>query len=185
MRHLLFILSILVTVGCSKNEGEVSLSSLEGAVWGNSCAPDMSTGSYDLLLQFSAGTYLVYNRFYSDSGCASLSHRATLNGTYSMSGQNIDLTTTTSSMTMLTAAQVTIANNTAYCGFTNWVINVAKDVTGLDCGDWSFNPAGMTFYDIWKVEGNFFYMGASDYTYDGLTPATRPITFSSSPYIKQ
>lgn len=71
-------------------------------------------------------------------------------------------------------------NTASYCGFNNWVINVAKPVTGLSCGG-ALMPA--QFYSIFKVDNNNrLYMGALDASHDGTTPAKRPTTYESSYY---
>jgi len=86
-----------------------------------------------------------------------------------------------------TTARVANANTFGAYGFTDWVLNVEKDVSGRRYQPQS-NPVSMpgtASYSIYAIRGTTLYMG--DFaTGDGTTPATRPAALRTTlPYERQ
>ncbi|MDR3492478.1 MAG: hypothetical protein P4M12_10665 [Gammaproteobacteria bacterium] len=91
------------------------------------------------------------------------------------------------SMSFSNKSLVTTANSgSGYYGFNNWVINQAKDVSGLRKTSKSDkeHAKGDRFYTIVKIDKNNLYMG--DYASgDGASEKTRLSSIYKVPFIRQ
>ena len=63
------------------------------------------------------------------------------------------------------ASSVSWANNNSYCGISNWVINVAQDVSGKTCGSSTEWSSGITLYGLYLLDGTKFFPSQSSSSY--------------------
>ena len=76
------------------------------------------------------------------------------------------------------------------CGFSDWVINEAKDITALLCDFFSsakpvhIPAAGEMRYGIYKMAGDELYLGRLTLNQNGRSEGTRPTDLDLSPYLK-
>lgn len=73
------------------------------------------------------------------------------------------------------------ANSMSYCGFTDWIVGVEKDITGLACTSGMGSP-GKTIFSIIKVFDNQIQLGESDSSHDGSTPELRHVLLSEETF---
>ena len=84
------------------------------------------------------------------------------------------------------SSQVTSYNTSNYCGFSNWSLNVAKNINGLNCGGAVIPSVGdveysfVVFVKMFIPGGPFssrypgdMYFGSGDSTHDGKSPEQR------------
>jgi len=89
-------------------------------------------------------------------------------------------------------------NSRSYCGYTDWTVNVAKDVTGKACDGDTMASAGTTIYDIftiydYSISGDFtdgheigdLNFGETDGVLNGSSPDKRPIALTGPNYKKR
>ena len=130
-----------------------------------------------------------------DQACALSMEVSTVSYTYQTRMQvaglqdtwEVDFVRGASRVRYTTAARVANANMYAAYGFTDWALNVEKDVSGRRYQPQS-NPVSMPgtqSYSIYAVRGTTLFMG--DFaTGDGLTPQTRPAALRTTlPYERQ
>ena len=79
----------------------------------------------------------------------------------------------------LTEENAMMNNQYAYCGFTDWVANVEKDVLGADCYGFSI-PVGGKSLDIYKIEGDTLLFGVAAKIAVELDEADRPTELDSN-----
>ncbi|MBP9706685.1 MAG: hypothetical protein KBD78_03515 [Oligoflexales bacterium] len=91
------------------------------------------------------------------------------------------------------AAFITELNDMEFCGYTDWTIGDAKDVTGATCvyvtvvaGAVQGYPvptlAGpATEYNIYKVDAGYLYIGEASQDFDTTTADKRPTTLAKDP----
>jgi hypothetical protein len=98
---------------------------------------------------------------------------------------NVDYATVGVKMRYGNAVAVSGANASAYCGFTDWQLNVEKDISGLSCTGINQDAVGSHHYSIFKIQNGNLYLGQTDATHDGNSVAARPTNFDPIYYIKQ
>jgi hypothetical protein len=92
--------------------------------------------------------------------------------------KNIDFTQISSTITPLTAFVVTDWNTKSVYGYTNWLLNVAKDIAGREAssGDGFEDANGAISYGIFQIKDDgMLYFGDDEInpSYDGSTEAKR------------
>lgn len=85
---------------------------------------------------------------------------------------NIDTTVQSLSWMVYDQDTVNAFNTMATCGFTDWMVGVEKDITGLSCMTGP-TQAGMKIYSIVKVNDVALFFGESDNVHDGTTESLR------------
>lgn len=116
-----------------------------------------------------------------DSACATPFVQLTVNESYSVGGagtlvptaHEIDIRTEGTTLTLSDAGSVADANSSAWCGYTNWKVNVAQDVTGAYCDPDTYWSVGHMQYDLYQVDGNRLFFG-DPATGPGSSDGTRP-----------
>lgn len=92
---------------------------------------------------------------------------------------NINTTMISMSQVVYDQDMANLYNTIAYCGFTDWVVGIEKDITGLPCMTGA-NKAGQKIYSIFSIDNHQLKMGEADSTHDGLTPEARHVKLSDS-----
>lgn len=73
-------------------------------------------------------------------------------------------------------------NTMAYCGFTDWVIGVEKDITDKPC--LSGPKSGETIYTIMKITDTELLPGEPDDAHNGTTPELRHVQLATQGFSK-
>ncbi|WP_374078933.1 hypothetical protein [Bdellovibrio bacteriovorus] len=199
MKNFILFVVTVTLVACAKEDD--SSEGLEGS-WQTECSKSSSTSSISSL-SFSGGSFTGAALGYAGLTCSTPAIEMNITGSYIVGGvvkENpksyaLDLTYGPTTMKALSQAQVDHFNTNSYCGFTDWTLNVAKDVSGLTCGGSQVAAVGKKYYDIFAIYNyslsiddvkihdigdlNF---GGNDATYDGSTPEKRPISLASPNY---
>ena len=159
-----------------------STTELEGT-WVTSCY-EYSSGLYSKKTVVVSGTnYTVDYEYFSVSSCnsdnattkwvdnqtsLSIGDAMTFNSYGSSGGSGHKFTVTHNSTTLvwLSADGVSWANTNSYCGESDWVINVAQDVSGKTCGssgdEWA---SGITVYGLYILDGTKYMPDHSSSSY--------------------
>jgi hypothetical protein len=186
-------------LACSKNDPDLSLpstqliGSLESGLWNTSCFSN-GISSLKLAVTFANGSYNSIASGFSDTTCSTSSSQVVETGTYiasamsSNGGGTLDWTLVDMVATPLTSTQASSWNSSSFCGWTDWAANISKSLLGRTCGSSSIPLAGITVYDIYKIEQNDFMglipgtleFGSTDAQHDGLTTATRPTVYNGN-----
>ncbi len=183
----LMILVMALGLGCEpKKEDDISL---EGDEISTSCF--YSTNYRKASAQFRGGNYKHTSFIFTDSSCSQLAGEISEIGTYSIGSSTsqtgatitqLDLTLNTVTITAKSSSAVTNYNQLNKCGFSDWVIDVAKNVSGLNCGGAQMPVAGTTVYNIYgvvdidngsTVKNGDIVFGSADATNDGSTSQKR------------
>ncbi|CAE79148.1 hypothetical protein AB1A81_05685 [Bdellovibrio bacteriovorus] len=158
MKKILGIFAVLFAVGCSKLGEDPSLSeeSLEGGQWIAFCFGGNS-GWETRKARYDGTNYVESVEVSADSYCNQPAYSIEEQGTYlvgdKLSGglmRKLDRTLTSIKITPLSGLGVSNLNSGSVCGFTDWTINVAREVTGLYCNG-SVPPANTTYYDLYLI----------------------------------
>ena len=91
-----------------------------------------------------------------------------------------------SGITLMTTEQsiVDMWNQAHYCGRNDWVVSVAREVTGKTCGNSSTYPAvGDVLYDIYRVDATKLFFGDTA-SGTGETAALRPTQLDPGHYYR-
>ena len=100
-------------------------------------------------------------------------------------GANVfDFNTTPRNVVYIISDQdtVNVMNTLAYCGFTDWVVGVEKDITGKSC---FIGPkSGEVIYSVMKITETQLQLGEPDDSHIGKTPEQRHVQFASQSFIK-
>ena len=172
--YIILILIFSFTIlSCSK-ESDSSTSSttteLEGT-WVKSC----DGGSYYRSTTFyyrdtvvvSGSNVTWKEEAHSDSNCSSDNY--TRDWTYSnglsigdavtfesgtKTGAKFTLTMSGLTETLNNSYEVTLANNNSFCGYSDWELNVAKDVAGKTCGPNDWDSVGTKRLSVYKNESS-------------------------------
>lgn len=143
----------------------------------------------------SSGSRTGYS--YEGTGCSSnLKYEFLQNFTYQVgdtittsdndTAKKINFTTQSVWVTIRLASVVTDMNNAAMCQFTDWALDVPKDITGLTCDGDIVDSQGTVNYDIYKASGSKLYFGDDENdTYEGDSELTRPRKLEGGGYTKQ
>ena len=131
-----------------------------------------------------------YKISHSDSACSTVLKTIQYNHTAGAMGDTTDDDGNSVSKVSLVTVNVTAtlnstytssANDDSWCGFSNWVADTAKDITGQDCTNSlseSFSSTLTEKYDIWYLNGTSFQK--SEESTEGY-----PTTLDETVYIKQ
>lgn len=167
---------------------------LEGS-WKVDCIQEGTDGSYDMIFTFAGNQLTRTTNLYTALDCTTSSIKRVTNsvGTITIGEEssvasgvyNIDLNSNTVTMTQKTAEATTNANTSEKCGKTDWVINVAKDITNLICDDRVQGQASYSIFKITEGDPDTVTFGSEDNTNDGSTAAKRHISLGSRNWKKR
>ena len=190
----IIILSFLL-LGCKKDDDSstTTTTELEGT-WKTACH---SSGDYYYIrtVAVTGTTFVEKNEYHSDSSCANDNATFEVNfgsltigdvktfdsyGSSGGSGAEFTMTLSTNTLTPLNSTEVSWANTNSYCGISNWVINVAQDVSGKTCGSSTEWSSGITLYGLYILDGTKFMPSHSSSSYPSSVS-----TEVSNTFIKQ
>jgi hypothetical protein len=165
---------------------------IEGT-WVQACT-QMGTATFTI----ASGMMTSHVASFTDAACATESLDIDLTSTYALPGpatapagaKKIDVTTESITFTPKAAATVAQLNAGMVCGFTDWALGTAKDVTGKNCPPLGMLPTqGTVAYNIYFVDKTAtpetLQLGMLTMTEDGTTDAKRPTTLSATKLTKQ
>ncbi len=175
MSRILAVLSLTFISACGSGISD----DLAGA-WVSAC-----TDSVIYRATFTESTFVATATPYSNTSCTAVtSFRQTY--TYSYSGgddvdqpegaKTLDYTVSKVEITPLTTTEANGRNSVTACGFSDWAVNVPKDITS-GCGGPS--SAGETTYDIYKIDNGRLFTGDLTGSNDGTTASKRPTGLQS------
>jgi len=161
---------------------------LEG-MWQDSCQQVLQDG--DLKNQittfiFSGDTVKIERIDYQDKNCNTKFSSLVLTCTFIISDEsdiipgakNLDYTVISVAATFHNKVGVNIVNQMNFCGYSDWQVNVTKDITGAP----GLNSKGDKLFEICKIEdGNKLYIGSNE----AIGSPTRPASFRSFYATKQ
>lgn len=181
MKKLVLTAMFLGFVGCghkedSSSSDSASVNPLAGTKWRTECI-DSTENEVD----FEGSSVDVKAFTYDDATCDTPKILTVAKRAYSVSGQNIDYTFTSVTMTLVVQSDVDNCNQEKCYGKDTWALNVAMDITGKTEGDTVINKAGDKLYNIFKVDGGVLHFG--DTTKDGEEGGsldTRPKDFDTT-----
>ena len=141
----------------------------------------------------SGTNYTATYEYYSDSSCATVEDKwvstltslaigdAMFFSTYGSSGGYGHQFTAYHNSTKLewqSAGSVSWANTNSYCGISNWVINVAQDVSGKTCGSSTEWSSGITLYGLYLLDGTKLLPSQSSSSYPSSVSTEVSNTFN-------
>lgn len=91
--------------------------------------------------------------------------------------KKIDMTQVSATVTLVDGDTVTWANTVNLCGYSDWELNIPKDIAGLTGPGGTEKTNGSKSYNIFKIENNILYVGNETPVYDCTTDASRPVEF--------
>ena len=189
---LIIIILSLILFSCGEKEesDDSATTELEGT-WETACY-QYSNSQYNKKTIVVSGKNFTYtSEYYSSSKCATVEDKwvYTLTSlaigaemTFSSGGSGHRFTTyhNSTKLEWQSASSVSWANNNSYCGISNWVINVAQDVSGKTCGSSTEWSSGITLYGLYLLDGTKFLPSISSSSYpSGVSTA------DSSTFIKK
>ncbi len=128
------------------------------------------------------GTFTLEESAYQDKVCNKLFILTTMEGTYTADDQgNLDLVLTKQFLTFssLLSPLMPVLNLSNFCGYKNWKVDLAQDVTERTCNlmgqDIPTITVGDMSYNIYQLTNNELFLGTPSEDYDGSSQATRPI----------
>ena len=167
--YIILILFLSFTIySCAKKSDSSSSSSTTTELEGTWLASCFSSGSYYKIDTLTvSGTGMEYkSERHSDSSCSSDNY--TQEWTYSSlsigdavtyesgtkTGAKFTLTLSGLTETQNNSDEVTLANNNSYCGYSDWELNVAKDVAGKTCGSHDWDSVNTKRLSVYKNESS-------------------------------
>ena len=127
---------------------------------------------------------------FSDSNCQSIKLAATAEYNLTLGAVNAvgirtaDLTVVKAQEIMAAQEAVQAANESKFCGKSDWVINQPVEIS--TCDDIKIFRKGSSIFTLMKVDGNQLWMGDSSADGAGETAATRPTKLDlAEPYSRQ
>lgn len=185
MKKLVLTAMFIGFVGCGHKEDSssdsASVNPLAGTKWKTECL-DSSIHEAD----FEGSSVHAKVTSYADSTCDTPTLMIDSKRAYSVSGEAIDYTYQSYTMTLLDAASVDGCNQDGCYGLKGWVLNVPQDVTGKTEGDTVLNKNGDKFYNIFKVVGDVLSFGdTAKNGEEGDSVETRPKDFDSTKTFKK
>lgn len=93
-------------------------------------------------------------------------------------------------LTPLSSKTASAYSQLQLCGISEWAPNTAREITGLFCDFYQTGvpvlvPAkGNKRYGIYKLQGDFLWMGALSPEKNSLEPSRRPLTLEQTPFLR-
>jgi len=191
------VVSCLLPVGCAKEEEEEEEAAGELAgTWSTACiSKERDSGEIEsyskktLVFTEASMTTEMSDYDNTDTTCAgtplySINETNTFtvgaDVTTPAGAKILDWTPSKVEATIKTAGAVNQFNGNAQCGFSDWTINVAKDVSTAACGGQALNSA---VYNIYDVDGTSLKTGELTTEGAGGTAALRPTALSVKDHV--
>lgn len=200
MKTMIFFLlaGILLLSNCGKNNSPESLGDTAN-IFKSPCSSS-DTDSMYVQEEISSEQWIERLVFFSNSSCQNKSDdlqyimsiteagetSAALDNTGIIKNvKKIDMTLVKILITIFDPIYVAQNNQSAYCGYTDWLVGVPKDVTGMSCSGVNNPIAGTKLYGLYLIEGSKLYMHLKDIEHSGTSDATRPVKITDKGLIKQ
>ena len=174
---LLIIILSLILFSCGEKEesDDSATTELEGT-WVTDCYQYSNSQYNKKTIVVSGKNYTYTSEYYSSSKCATVEDKwvYTLTSlaigdamTFSSGGSGHRFTSyhNSTKLEWQSAGSVSWANTNSYCGISNWVINVAQDVSGKTCGSSTEWSSGITLYGLYLLDGTKFLPSQSSSSY--------------------
>ena len=174
---LLIIILSLILFSCGEKEesDDSATTELEGT-WVTDCYQYSNSQYNKKTLVVSGKNYTYTSEYYSSSKCATVEDKwvYTLTSlaigdamTFSSGGSGHRFTSyhNSTKLEWQNAGSVSWANTNSYCGISNWVINVAQDVSGKTCGSSTEWSSGITLYGLYILDGTKYMPSFSSSSY--------------------
>jgi hypothetical protein len=160
LRTLLLALLAGCTAAQTNDTADTSAPSADlTGTWASACYATTQTTFTYTDTEF-VGTYDEYT----DDTCTTAYHHSEWTGTYAVGHTDaegvtpIDLAFLTFTSTALTEDNAAQNNAYAYCGFTDWEVDVERDILGADCYGFSI-PVGGKSLDIYRIDEDALMFG--------------------------
>lgn len=181
LSHFVALTGLVAAAGCGAPSG----ADLDGT-WESPCYMGAKTQLVYSNLALN-GTYIEY----SDMTCTTQRHITTWTGTAAVGDEvqagvhKLDLSFSSFRSKPLTATEASFVNQNQYCGFTDWMAGVEKDVLGRSCYGFSI-PIGGKSLDLYQVSGTTLLFGKGSKIAVQLSEADRPSELDPQrPFTKQ
>ena len=174
---LLIIILSLILFSCGEKEesDDSATTELEGT-WVTDCYQYSNSQYNKKTIVVSGKNYTYTSEYYSSSKCATVEDKwvSTMTSlaigdamTFSSGGSGHRFTSyhNSTKLEWQNAGSVSWANTNSYCGLTNWVINVAQDVSGKTCGSSTEWSSGITLYGLYLLDGTKLLPSQSSSSY--------------------
>ncbi len=150
-------------------------------LYGSDClAVESISATKDLL--FKEQSLEILQTFYADQSCERPTYDISFTGPYAI---NLDLSAVnyrygSIRLRVLDATLLEPFNRMAICGITDWTLNAAREISGLECAGQTFPKAGTLIYDSIQEDPKTgaVQMGLGDDLHDGSSPEARPQAFA-------
>ena len=141
-----------------------------GGTWRDSCQQVVQDGEVkhqQTTFRYSGDTVKIERIDYQDENCNIKSSSLVFTGTYAIHRmsttlpgvKDIDYTVKSITMTFHTMEVVNKVNRMKYLGYSDWQVNVTKDITGAP----GISSKGDKLYEIFRIEnGNKLYIGSNE-----------------------
>ena len=185
---LIIILSFtLFSCGIKEESDDSATTELEGT-WETDCYQYSNSQYNKKTIVVSGKNYTYTSVYYSSSKCATVEDKwvSTLTSlaigdamTFSSGGSGHRFTSyhNSTKLEWQSAGSVSWANTNSYCGISNWVINVAQDVSGKTCGSSTEWSSGITIYGLYILDGNKFMPSYDEDSYPSSVSSADSNTF--------
>ena len=197
MKNIYIILILFLSftiISCAKKSDTSSTSTtttteVEGT-WITSCFASGSTYNINTITVTGTDVVVKYE-WHSDSNCStdyalwedtydSLSIGDEVTFSDATKGHKFTLEVVSFKHTPQTASAVSAYNTAGWCGYSDWVLNTAKDYTGKTCGSTAYDLANTSVQGLYNLVGNNLFLGTLNTT--GSYPTT---VDTSITYVKQ
>ena len=190
---ILIIILSFVLFSCSKEESDDSATTELEGTWETDCYQYSNSQYNKKTIVVSGKNYTYTSVYYSSSKCATVEDKwvstltslaigdAMFFSTYGSSGGYGHQFTAYHNSTKLewqSAGSVSWANTNSYCGLSNWVINVAQDVSGKTCGSSTEWSSGITLYGLYLLDGTKLLPSISSSSYPSSVSTEVSNTFN-------
>jgi len=197
---VLMVCSSVFFLGCSEENEDSTVTTKYDGSWGVTCT-DFGGGLYaTMTLTVSGGEFSFSQTVFTDSTCTTpnATHSLGQSGDFTIGSavtttageaDQLDLTLATNTATPLTTAVAATFNGSSTCTFTDWAVDVAKNIGGQTClGESPQDSVGSTDYDLVFIDTtntpNRLHFGDSA-TGDGETAETRTTEIDTSFYFSK
>ena len=189
---LIFIFSFTI-LSCAKKSSTSSTATTTTEVEGTWLTNCVSSGSFYRIYTITVtGTdVVVKTESHTDSSCStdfamwedtydSLSIGDEVTFSDDTKGHKFTLEVVSFKLTPQTASAVSAYNTAGWCGYSDWVLNTAKDYTGKTCGSTAYDVANTSVQGLYNLVGNNLFLGSLNTTGSYPTEVSTSIT-----YVKQ
>jgi hypothetical protein len=192
--YIILILIFSFTISsCAKKSDTSSTTSVTTVIEGTFLTNCFQSGSfYNIQTITVTGTDVVVKyEWHTDSSCStdyalwedkydSLSIGDEVTFADDTKGHKFTMEVVSFKLTVQSATSLNIVNTAVHCGYSDWVLNTAKDYTGKTCGSTAHVVANTSVQGLYNLVGNNLFLGSLNTT--GSYPTE---VYTSITYVKQ